>query len=74
MLLEIDRPAEALTAYEASLRGAPNRFNSLFGAAHAAELSQNTERARTLYATLIAQCIGDSPRPELVQARKFIGE
>ena len=41
MLLEIGRPAEALAAYEASLREAPNRFNSLYGAARAAELSQD---------------------------------
>ena len=73
MLLEMNRPAEALTAYEVSLREAPNRFNSLYGAARAAELSQDMARARTLYAALIAQCIADSPRPELAQAREFAG-
>ncbi len=73
MLLEMNRPAEALAAYEASLRDAPNRFNSLYGAARAAELSQDMPRARTLYAALVAQCVADSPRPELVQARKFAG-
>ena len=46
MLLEMGQPAEALAAYEASLREAPNRFNSLYGAARAAERSQNTDRAR----------------------------
>jgi hypothetical protein len=71
MLLEMNRPAEALAAYEISLRDAPNRFNSLYGAARAAELSQDMARARTLYAALVAQCVGDSSRPELVQARKF---
>ena len=73
MLLEMGQPAEALAAYEASLREAPNRFNSLYGAARAAELSQNTERARALYAALLAQCVADSPRPELARARKFAG-
>jgi len=72
MLLEVGQPAEALVAYEASLREAPNRFNSLYGAARAAELSQNGERARALYAALLAQCIADSARPELAQARKIV--
>jgi tetratricopeptide (TPR) repeat protein len=70
MLLEMNRPAEALTAYEMSLRDAPNRFNSLYGAARAAESSGDAARARTLYAALIAQCVADSPRAELAQARK----
>jgi cytochrome c-type biogenesis protein CcmH/NrfG len=73
MLLEMTRPAEALAAYEVSLRAAPNRFNSLYGAARAAELSQNMPQARTLYAALIAQCIAGSPRPELARARRFAG-
>ena len=73
MLLEMNRPAEALAAYEVSLRDAPNRFNSLYGAARAAELSQDLARARTLYAALIAQCVADSARPELAHARKVAG-
>jgi len=71
MLFEMGRPAEALVAYEASLREAPNRFNSLYGAARAAEAAQNTARARELYAALLAQCVANSPRPELAEARKF---
>jgi tetratricopeptide (TPR) repeat protein len=72
MLLELGQPTEALAAYEASLREAPNRFNSLYGAARAAERSQNPERAREFYAALVAQCVADSPRPEVAQARKFL--
>ena len=71
MLLEMGQPAEALAAYEASLREAPNRFNSLYGAARAAERSRKPDRARELSAALIAQCIADSPRPELAEARKL---
>ena len=37
LLLELDRPAEALEAYEESLRRTPGRFNSVRGAARAAE-------------------------------------
>jgi tetratricopeptide (TPR) repeat protein len=71
MFLEMGQPVEALAAYEASLREAPNRFNSLYGAARAAERSQKTDRARDLYAALLEQCVADSPRPELAEARKF---
>ena len=73
MLIENERPAEALAAYEASLREAPNRFNSLYGAARAAELAKDTQRARTVYAALLAQCVAGSSRPELTHAREFIG-
>ena len=72
MLLEMDRPADAITAYEASLRDAPNRFNSLYGAGRAAELSKNTARATELYTLLLAQCAPQSPRPELAQARRVV--
>jgi hypothetical protein len=37
VLLEMGRPIEALAEYETALRNAPNRFNSLAGAAKAAE-------------------------------------
>ena len=36
MLLDLQRPQEALTEYEISLRTDPNRFNGLYGAAQAA--------------------------------------
>jgi len=39
MLLQMNRPADALLAYKASLIIAPNRFDSLTGASRAAELA-----------------------------------
>ena len=72
LLLEMGRPADALPEYEASLRVAPNRFNGLFGAARAAELSGNKARARELYALLVANCAGTSTRTEVDQARRFL--
>jgi hypothetical protein len=44
LLLELDRPAEALVAYRVALTESPNRFNSLAGAVCAARRSggQNT--------------------------------
>lgn len=72
LLLEMQQPAAALAEYDAALREAPNRFNSLYGAGRAAELSNNIDRARALYAGLLAQCVVSSPRRELVQAQKFL--
>jgi len=72
LLLAMNRPAEALAEYEASLRDSPGRFNGLLGAAQAAERSGIAARARELYAQLVAQCAPGSPRPELGQARKFL--
>ena len=45
MLLEMNKPADALLAYEANLKTHANRFNGLYGAAMAAKKSGN--RAKT---------------------------
>ena len=72
MLLELGRPDEALAAYEASLREAPGRFNSLYGAGRAAEAAGRKEVAGRMYGELLAQCVAGSPRVELAQAKKFV--
>jgi tetratricopeptide (TPR) repeat protein len=45
MLLELDLPKEALVQYEMSLQRSPQRLNSLFGAALAAQLSADEPKA-----------------------------
>jgi tetratricopeptide (TPR) repeat protein len=72
MLLEAGRPGDALVEYEASLRESPGRFNSLYGAARAAERSKEPDRSRELYDALLAQCVADSARPELATARRAV--
>ncbi len=72
MLLEMGRPAEALAEYQASLRDAPARFNSLYGAGRAAELSGQRETAARMYAALVAQCVPGSTREELAKAKAFV--
>ncbi len=72
MLLEMGRPEEALAEYEASLREAPGRFNSLYGAGRAAEAAGRRNVAAKMYGLLLAQCVAGSPRVELAQARKFV--
>jgi hypothetical protein len=74
MLLEMNQPAQALQAFEASMRVEPNRFHSLAGAARAAELAGDRERARAHYAKLLTIAAkADSERVELRQARAFLG-
>jgi tetratricopeptide (TPR) repeat protein len=73
MLLDMNRPAEALAQYEVSLKTDPNRFNGLYGAAHAAEMLQQKEKAAGYYAQLLKNCEGiNSDRPELATARTLV--
>jgi len=74
MLLELKRPNEALVEYEVTVAKEPNRFRGLYGAARAAELAGDRDKARRYYVTLI-QLVGDggADRPELRQARAFVG-
>ena len=73
MLLDLQRPQEALTEYEISLRTDPNRFNGLYGAAQAATQLQQKEKAGAYYAQLLKNCEGiRSDRPELAQAKTLI--
>lgn len=69
LLLELGKPKEALAAYEASLAGAPKRFNSLAGAARAAELAGEQARARSLYQELLVLCGLSCERPEAKRAK-----
>ena len=73
MLLGLQRPQEALTEYEISLRIDPNRFNSLYGAAQAATQVGQKEKASTYYTQLLKNCERvRSDRPELAQAKTLL--
>ena len=75
MLLELKQPGQAMAEFEATLRTAPNRFNALCGAARAAKLTGNNEKAKTYYAKLLAMCShADEDRPELQDARSFLAQ
>jgi hypothetical protein len=75
MLLELKQPAQAMTEFEATLRTAPNRFNALAGAARAAKLSGDQEKAKTYFAKLQAICQhADGDRPELQEARSLLAQ
>jgi len=75
MLLQMNKPGNALGAYEAALQKHPNRFNALYGAALAAEKSGNVQKATTYFQQLVA-VVGhtQSERPEMNVARRFLKE
>ncbi len=73
LLLALHQPGAALREYEASLRDAPNRFNSLYGAARSAELSGERAKAKEYYAKLLeVSKLADGDRPELRQAKTLL--
>ena len=73
LLLELRQPQEALKEFEASLLVSPNRFNGLYGAAKAAELSGDRKKAEAFYAKLtVLGRRSDGKRPELQAARVFL--
>jgi predicted Zn-dependent protease len=75
LLLELNQPTQALQEFETSMQREPNRFNGFYGAARAAELSGDRDKARKHYASLIALCDqADSDRPELQQAKVFLAQ
>ena len=73
MLLQMNKPDEALKAYEADLKKHRYRFNGLYGAAIAAERGNNFEKANTYYQQLTSIAYStNSNRPELETARLFL--
>ena len=72
MLILTEQPAEALNAYEASLKISPNRFNSLYGAGYAAELSGDSEKAVKYYSELVElSSESDGETPEVKHAKEY---
>jgi len=73
MLLEADRPADALVEFEATIKKEPNRFRGLYGGARAAEAAGQRARAITLYKQLLQVASEpDTNRTELQHARVFV--
>tara|TARA_R110002111_G_scaffold2773_2_gene18575 strand:- start:583 stop:1779 length:1197 start_codon:yes stop_codon:yes gene_type:complete len=75
MLLSLNKPKEALDAYEVNLKGHPNRFNGIYGAAIAAKQSGNNEKTKLYFEQLIELTKNSkSDRPEINEAKQFIAE
>lgn len=72
LLLELKRPQEALAAFEASLKDSPKRFNSLSGAARAAQAAKLTEKARSYYSELVEISAPDTDRQAYKDAKAYL--
>lgn len=74
MLLDLGHYEEAQRAYETALERSPNRFNSLYGAARAAELGGHDGTAAEHYRQLLSVTAeGAEARPGLKHAREYVG-
>lgn len=71
MLMELNRPREALAEYRATLNKEPNRFRTLYGAMRAATLAGDRTAAAQYRSSLMKLCANaDRPgRPELAAIR-----
>ena len=66
------RAVDESRAFEATRRREPNRFRGLYGAARAAELAGDRDRARVYFIELLALAEhADTERPEILHARRF---
>lgn len=75
MLLELNSHTEALEMYEISLNRNPNRFNSLYGSAIAAKESNDVNKANMYFNDLLKLTENSgSDRPEVIEAKLFVGE
>jgi tetratricopeptide (TPR) repeat protein len=74
MLLDMGRYSEAIEAYRTALDRSPNRFNSLYGAGRAAELSGNKKEAVSFYRKLGEMTSKDSGRGRLKEVRDFLAK
>lgn len=71
----MNKPTEALVAYEADLQKHPNRFNALYGAGLAGEKSGNLQTAISYYTQLVAVAGKDNDkRPEVTHAKVYVGK
>ena len=76
MLLEMNKPTKALVQFEATLKKEPRRFRSLYGAAHAAQLSGSRDLSQNYFGELLTVCAhSDKPgRPEIKEAREALAK
>jgi len=72
LLLELQRPAEALREFETAQRREPEQFRGLYGAAQAAAHSGDLAQAKRYFTRLVETAGQGDGRPELAQSRAFL--
>jgi tetratricopeptide (TPR) repeat protein len=65
----LKQPSEALTEYQAALKISPNRFDSLYGAAQAAQSAGKPQEARDYFVRLAKIAAPGADRPELQEMK-----
>jgi tetratricopeptide (TPR) repeat protein len=74
LFLELKQPSEALAEYQGALKISPKRFDSLYGAARAAEAAGNAQEARDYFTQLSKIAAPDADRPELQEAKVSLAQ
>lgn len=72
ILMVHNQPAQALVAYEATLKREPNRARTLVGAARAAKAAGKNDVAKRYYRSVIDIMDPHAMRPELGEAKAFV--
>jgi hypothetical protein len=73
MLVLLEKPADALKAYDMSLKVSPNRFYSVYGAGYAAQLAGDLDKAKSYYASLKKLTSeADTERTEISRMNNFL--
>jgi hypothetical protein len=74
MLLEMNQPGQALKQFEATLKKEPGRLRSLYGAAHAAQISGKGDMSQEYFREMLkVSARADKPgRPEILEARRAV--
>lgn len=73
LLLEMNKPKEALVQYELTLEKNPNRFNSLYGAGKSAELIGDKKKTKFYFSELLKlNNHSNSTRPQIVYAENLV--
>ena len=74
LLLQQGQAPAALREFEAALKENPNRYRGLYGAARAAEVAGERQKAAGYYEKLVTLASkADTPRPEIARAQTFLG-
>ena len=73
LLLQLNRPSEALKEFAATLTREPNRFRSLYGAAQSARLAGDLPTAQAYFRRLlmVAERADQPGRSEIAEARRW---
>ena len=75
MLLAVGKPAEALAAFEATLKKEPNRLGATLGAARAAAKAGDGAKAAQHYRAAVALTENADPvRTDIAEARAYLAK